>query len=194
MVLLFIGSFSVSCVIMALGLSGFQGEDILQFRWLCLECIVTYSYIAAAIVIPSGRFCAGKSSKYKYIPLLWIPMLVFETFLCYLAVVRGIKMRRSQGPTSFYQSGQRLIDVLFRDSIIYFVAYVFQFMWDCQFKLLTYLFHQYWCFVSNKHHVDIIRPGKGPASVIFYSRVTRNPGSVGRGPLRVCYCLSVYYG
>jgi len=75
-------------------------------------------------MIPNGRFCFWESKNFQYVCILWIPMLVFEAFLCGCAVVKGIKMRKSFGPFSFYESGQRLIVVLFRDSIIYFFAYV----------------------------------------------------------------------
>ncbi|KAF4622482.1 hypothetical protein D9613_009419 [Agrocybe pediades] len=101
MVILFAISACVSCVIMAVFLSTFE---------------------ATALAIPGGRFCVSSNPKVKYFHVLWIPMLAFETFLCTLAIIRGTQMRRSLGPFSFYKSSQRLAHVLFRDSIIYFIA------------------------------------------------------------------------
>jgi len=51
---------------------------------------------------------------------LWIPTLTFEVLLCALAVFRGFRNVRLK--SSLYYSGKELLDVLLRDSVIYFVV------------------------------------------------------------------------
>lgn len=52
----------------------------------------------------------------------WIPMLVSESVLCGLALVRGF---RAYTPGSnVFQNGKRIIEILVRDSLFYFVMCV----------------------------------------------------------------------
>jgi len=54
-----------------------------------------------------------------YLYLLWIPTLAFEILLCGLAVFRGFRNLRLK--SSLYYSGKELLDVLLRDSVMYFL-------------------------------------------------------------------------
>ncbi|KDR66283.1 hypothetical protein GALMADRAFT_232638 [Galerina marginata CBS 339.88] len=49
-------------------------------------------------------------------------MLSFECILCSLALVRGLRMFKSTGSFSFCESGFQLLEILLRDSVIYFMA------------------------------------------------------------------------
>ncbi|KAI0635079.1 hypothetical protein C8Q77DRAFT_1054566 [Trametes polyzona] len=49
----------------------------------------------------------------------WIPMLVSESVLCFLALLRGFKAYRPG--SNMFQNGKRIIEILVRDSLFYFV-------------------------------------------------------------------------
>ena len=49
----------------------------------------------------------------------WIPMLISESFLCGLAIYRGFESYRPGD--NVVQSGRRIIEILVRDSVSYFV-------------------------------------------------------------------------
>ncbi|KAF9556456.1 hypothetical protein CPC08DRAFT_93203 [Agrocybe pediades] len=68
------------------------------------------------------QFCSI-TTVVKFDGSIWIPMFLFEVFLCALVVIKGYHARRKPfGPFSFHKSCQRLGDILYRDSIIYFAA------------------------------------------------------------------------
>uniref|UniRef100_A0A8H8CGQ0 Uncharacterized protein n=1 Tax=Psilocybe cubensis TaxID=181762 RepID=A0A8H8CGQ0_PSICU len=84
-----------------------------------------------AIATPIGLTCAlrrAPGSFYAY----WIPLLCFEGLLCVLALIRGIQMSRAIDPTESREPvqpsfspltrGKRVIDMLYRGSIVYFLA------------------------------------------------------------------------
>lgn len=50
----------------------------------------------------------------------WIPMLAFEILLCALAVFRGYQTYKSS--ISRFQSGRHLVEILVRDSVLYFLV------------------------------------------------------------------------
>ena len=56
----------------------------------------------------------------RYFYTFWIPILAFETLLCGLAVFRGFQSMRLK--PSLYYSGKELVDVLFKDSVVYFIV------------------------------------------------------------------------
>ena len=56
----------------------------------------------------------------EYLYTFWIPILAFETLLCGLAVFRGFQNMRVK--SSLYYSGKEIVDVLLRDSVIYFIV------------------------------------------------------------------------
>ncbi|KDR71426.1 hypothetical protein GALMADRAFT_143706 [Galerina marginata CBS 339.88] len=73
---------------------------------------------ATALDIVGGKFCLTKRVPTNFF-VFWLPMLVFEILLCVLAVVRAYKSYHESGRTIY---GQRLFDILIRDSVLYFLA------------------------------------------------------------------------
>ena len=68
-------------------------------------------------MIPGLPFCIPLNvSKHFY--AFWIPILAFETLLCTLAVVRVYETYRTQE----MQRGVHLVEVLLRDSVVYYVV------------------------------------------------------------------------
>lgn len=76
-------------------------------------------WIVIAIPIPGGMFCVpltafGDTSIYAF----WIPVILYEGFLCVLGLFQGIRIFRS---THLYlPDSQKIVRVLLRDSLIYF--------------------------------------------------------------------------
>ncbi|ESK86085.1 hypothetical protein Moror_9342 [Moniliophthora roreri MCA 2997] len=82
---------------------------------------VVLSGVEAKSKIPfiPTTFCFPSNVPH-YFYAFWIPILTFETVLCSLALFRGYQTFRTSG--SPFQSGQRLIGVLIRDSVVYFLV------------------------------------------------------------------------
>lgn len=78
-------------------------------------------YPGHAHLIPGMPFCdiIGVSTHFYAV---WIPPLIQETLLLGLALFRGFKKFFSDAPA--FRSGHRLVEILIRDSILYFVVYV----------------------------------------------------------------------
>ncbi|KAF9648323.1 hypothetical protein BDM02DRAFT_3261085 [Thelephora ganbajun] len=72
-----------------------------------------------AVVLVDTPVCAAKWVP-RYFYVFWIPILAFETLLCGLAVYRGFQNMRFK--SSFYYSGKEIVDVLLRDSVVYFIV------------------------------------------------------------------------
>ncbi|PPQ93527.1 hypothetical protein CVT25_005359 [Psilocybe cyanescens] len=72
-----------------------------------------------ALLIPGGNFCSMNTIP-RYLYAFWIPIFAFECFLCALAIKRAIMGFKLHG--SYYSTGVRLLDILVRDSVIYFIA------------------------------------------------------------------------
>lgn len=66
--------------------------------------------------IPGGKFCLIDGGLPSYTYAYWIANLSFDCFLCSLALVRGYRYYKARG------SGARLIDILIRDSLFYFLV------------------------------------------------------------------------
>ncbi|KAJ3740344.1 hypothetical protein DFH05DRAFT_398094 [Lentinula detonsa] len=66
---------------------------------------------------PEVSFCLPDLAIYCY--AVWIPRLVFETFLCILALIRGYQFANKEtgNPESVLPSGKYLMRVLIRDCI-----------------------------------------------------------------------------
>jgi len=56
----------------------------------------------------------------KYFYAFWIPILIFETVLCVLALIRGFQSYQDSG--SPFHAGKRIIGVLIRDSVGYYAV------------------------------------------------------------------------
>ncbi|PPQ93546.1 LOW QUALITY PROTEIN: hypothetical protein CVT25_000286 [Psilocybe cyanescens] len=80
---------------------------------------------AKALPIPGGNFCMPVSFSTHFYTF-WIPIICFEALLCALALFRGVKISKSiglgGGSSAFLRSGHHLVNILFRDSLIYFIA------------------------------------------------------------------------
>ncbi|KAI0371864.1 hypothetical protein BV20DRAFT_940904 [Pilatotrama ljubarskyi] len=74
---------------------------------------------SVAVTLPSGSTVCVPTGLPSHFYAFWIPMLVSESVLCGLALFRGFQSY-SPGSTVF-QSGKRIIEILVRDSLFYFV-------------------------------------------------------------------------
>ncbi|KAH8103348.1 hypothetical protein BXZ70DRAFT_1005772 [Cristinia sonorae] len=74
---------------------------------------------AVSNVIPGVPFCVPLELP-KTFYAFWIPLLISETLLCGLALWRGLQNYLSR--KSLYQSGRRLVEILIRDSFLYFLV------------------------------------------------------------------------
>jgi len=125
MLLLFICSLSSAAVFMATGLWGLKGTSMT--RSMCLFDFRTCFSGISLPILELGEFCLYDSPKsihtqYRF----WVPGLLFDAFLSALATYKSFGLRKSLGGLStFRQSGEQLVDVLFRDSVVYFLACVY---------------------------------------------------------------------
>jgi len=77
------------------------------------------STAVTAVVPAEGSFCLPSHIPRRFFRF-WIPMLSFESLLCALALFQGFRTFRSDG--SVFSSGRRLVSILIRDSILYFLV------------------------------------------------------------------------
>jgi len=80
--------------------------------------LVLSSISATPHTIAWLEFCMPANVP-RYLYAYWIPILTFESLLCGMAIMRGVKAFRDQ--ESSFISGTQLITILLRDSIIYFI-------------------------------------------------------------------------
>ncbi|PPQ80925.1 hypothetical protein CVT25_014722, partial [Psilocybe cyanescens] len=114
--------------------------------------------LISAMAIPGGNFCTILNIP-RYIYAFWIPTFAFECFLCLLAVMRGLRHFSFRG--RYYSAGVNLVDMLVRDSILYFIAQVFQIIESLRHTLIQM---QYWCYLPSLYGgLD-----KGPGTPIQY--------------------------
>ncbi|GBE84248.1 hypothetical protein SCP_0602260 [Sparassis crispa] len=73
---------------------------------------------ASSDAIPGIKFCVATGVSHHFWTF-WVPMLVSESVLCVLALYRGFE--NYYGGTLF-RTGKRLVEVLIRDSVFYFVV------------------------------------------------------------------------
>ncbi|KAK7046448.1 hypothetical protein R3P38DRAFT_2873854 [Favolaschia claudopus] len=66
-------------------------------------------------------FCAP-SNVPSYFFAFWIPIISFESLLCFLALFRGFQTFRTSGGSTLFQSGRHLVAILIRDSLLYFLV------------------------------------------------------------------------
>ncbi|KAJ7050358.1 hypothetical protein C8F01DRAFT_1264234 [Mycena amicta] len=69
--------------------------------------------------IPDVTFCRPNNVPH-YFFAFWLPVLLFESLLCVLALYRGFQTFRAS--VSLYQSGRHLVAILIRDSVLYFLV------------------------------------------------------------------------
>ncbi|KAF9557544.1 hypothetical protein CPC08DRAFT_47509 [Agrocybe pediades] len=81
-----------------------------------------HSFSAIAVPLPRGHFCALTNVRFKGFFLIYVFVLVFETFLCVSAVIWAAESRYLVRRPCLHSGYKRLADVLFRDSVIYFIG------------------------------------------------------------------------
>ncbi|KAK0439348.1 hypothetical protein EV421DRAFT_1713575 [Armillaria borealis] len=74
---------------------------------------------SAPPTLPGTSVCTSSGIP-DYFYAFWIPTIVFESLLCGLALFRGFQTFSSDGP--LFSSGRRLVSILIRDSVFYFVV------------------------------------------------------------------------
>ncbi|KAJ7624339.1 hypothetical protein DFH06DRAFT_1230246 [Mycena polygramma] len=74
---------------------------------------------ASAHPLPGMTFCVPVAVP-DYLFAFWIPLVLFESLLCGLALYRGLQQSRASG--SFFHSSSYLVDILIRDSLLYFLV------------------------------------------------------------------------
>ncbi|KDR65885.1 hypothetical protein GALMADRAFT_260088 [Galerina marginata CBS 339.88] len=90
------------------------------------------SLIIIAVQIPGGKSCIPTrvSNFYSF----WIPVLLFDFMLFFLAVIRGIGEYRSDG-SSLFRGGRSLVGILIRDSVFYFLVIALTYLTSLLFWL-----------------------------------------------------------
>jgi len=74
---------------------------------------------AAVIRIPGGNLCDSMAPVNDYYKL-WLPPLAFDSVLCFLALLRGLRSFKDDSSPLFW--GRSLFDIMVRDSIFYFLV------------------------------------------------------------------------
>lgn len=84
---------------------------------------------ARSHIIPGIPFCIPINVPH-HLYAFWIPIIAFESLLCGMALYRGLQGITGDG--SLFRSGRRLVNILVRDSVLFFLvvfaAYVTNFM------------------------------------------------------------------
>jgi len=78
---------------------------------------------ARSHIIPGIPFCVPFNVP-RHLYAFWIPIIAFESLLCGMALYRGfqgINTRDGSG-SGLFRSGRRLVNILVRDSIIFFLV------------------------------------------------------------------------
>jgi len=71
--------------------------------------------------LPGIIFCKPDNVA-GYFFAFWIPIIIFESLLCALALFRGFQTFHRSASVSLYQSGKHLVAILIRDSVLYFLV------------------------------------------------------------------------
>lgn len=80
--------------------------------------VLSQLHVASRIPLTNLSFCNSPDIP-DYFFTFWIPVLIFESLLCALALFRGFQTFKSTG--GLFTSGRHLVKVLIRDSIMYFL-------------------------------------------------------------------------
>ncbi|KAF9063489.1 hypothetical protein BDP27DRAFT_1367968 [Rhodocollybia butyracea] len=81
--------------------------------------VIALNHLQAQAHLGPGLPCVPLQIP-SYFYTFWIPILAFETLLCILALNRGFQSHRDNGAP--FQSGKRIIGVLIRDSVVYYIV------------------------------------------------------------------------
>lgn len=121
----------------------YLNRGILLFMVICFMVSTAASAMIMGIIlsritarvdlIPGMTFC-GSLDFPSYIFSFWIPMIAFESLLCGMALYRGLQPVLSDRSES--RSGGHILDILVRDSIIYFLVIFATYLTNMLFWLL----------------------------------------------------------
>ena len=120
--LTFFVSTAIELVFMGLDLRSQRGGSgfFSKHQFICsLLLLETVLALPAALALPGTTFCKTIKDWHTSF-VFWIPILCYETLLCLLALYKGYENHRKD--VSKECSGPRVLDILVRDSIIYFLA------------------------------------------------------------------------
>jgi len=78
-----------------------------------------FGYLASAENSPLGGMLCFAHYVLPTFYLFWIPLMIFECLLLSLAVYRGLQTLRHSGTL-----GRKLVIILIRDSVVYFLGWV----------------------------------------------------------------------
>ncbi|KAF9546823.1 hypothetical protein CPC08DRAFT_374568 [Agrocybe pediades] len=67
-----------------------------------------------------GRFCQIDTHRSSESYAFWIPAIAFDNFLSALAIYKSFRLRKSFAKPVFHQTGEKMVEIFFRDSAIYF--------------------------------------------------------------------------
>ncbi|KAH0582250.1 hypothetical protein H2248_011895 [Termitomyces sp. 'cryptogamus'] len=81
--------------------------------------IVLSKINASALPFPGLIFCVPENVNTHFYAF-WIPILAFESLLCFLALYKGYETFRSTSPSIL--PGHHLVQILLWDSVLYFVV------------------------------------------------------------------------
>ena len=86
---------------------------------------LTRSFPVTSHLIPGRPICVPLNISTHFWSF-WVPLLAFETLMCSLALFRGFQSyKRHEILNGDSTVGSRLLQILIRDSILYFIVYVF---------------------------------------------------------------------
>ncbi len=130
---------AISAAIMGTTLHGTKGEFIAHQTNTSASSVLTIHPLFVTVeanLIPGIPFCIPIGTS-KHFYAFWIPILSFETLLCFLALFRGymsykdqelrlrLRRRKAQrlGNASYQERrGATLLEILLRDSVAYFIV------------------------------------------------------------------------
>ena len=123
-----VAAFFASTGVAAWIMQSVLAKVVRQSNYLCLHFWRDLTWIhvlAKAIRLPDGTSFCMPIGILDHFYMFWIPMLIFECLLCGLAIARAVSaFRFGRGGASNWGAARRLIIVLFRDSVAYFLVYV----------------------------------------------------------------------
>ena len=99
---------------------------MLVFILIGSQWILISHWIDVVLSLPSAKICFTAKRSKPYFVALWVPVLSFEFILCGLAIIKGIRTLRKDSQTGGWSCGKTL-NVLIKDSILYFIAWVIRY-------------------------------------------------------------------
>jgi hypothetical protein len=111
---------TTSVVLMGIAIRDLTGEKCMGFRPQQPHVGgLTFFGQGYVVVLGDLPFCVPTNIP-KYFYVFWIPVLALDALLCGLAVFRGF--RNIKFKFSLHYSRSEILDVLLRDSVVYFIA------------------------------------------------------------------------